>query len=113
MEHQKILNLLKEADNSSFVTRKWNIFNDQSNENYSVRNEIIYSTEVLKSNFCDYNDAYISVRSDIFIIRRNNANPVKFNNRGVFTKCITNIDGTTIHDAENLDLVMPMYNLLE
>ena len=28
--------------------------NDQSNPNYSVRNEIIYSTEVLKSNFCDY-----------------------------------------------------------
>ena len=30
-----------------------------------------------------------------------------------FTKCITKIDETTIDDPENLDLVMPMYNLLE
>ena len=58
MEHQKILNLLNEANNSNFVTRKWNIFNDQSNINYDVGNKIIYNTEVLKSNFCDYNDAY-------------------------------------------------------
>ena len=30
-----------------------------------------------------------------------------------FTKCITKIDGTTIHDAEELFLVIPMYNLIE
>ena len=30
-----------------------------------------------------------------------------------FTKCITKIDGTTIDDAEDLDVVMPVYNLLE
>ena len=62
MEHQKILNSLNEANNSKFVTRKWNIVNDQSNANYDVGNEIIYNTEVLKSNLCDYNDAYILVR---------------------------------------------------
>ena len=50
MEHQKILNLLNEASDSKFVTRKWNIVNDQSNANHDVGNEIIYSTEVLKSN---------------------------------------------------------------
>ena len=49
MEHQTILNLLKEPNDSKFVTRKWNV-NDQSNVNYDVGIEIIYNTEVLKSN---------------------------------------------------------------
>ena len=48
MEHQKILNLLNETSGSKFMARKWNIANDQWNANYSVRNEIIYNTEVLK-----------------------------------------------------------------
>ena len=53
MKHQKILNVLNEANDSKFVTRKWNTVNDESNTNYDVRNEIIYNTEVLKSNLCD------------------------------------------------------------
>ena len=40
-EHQKILNLLNETSDSKFVTRKWNIVNDQSNANDDVGNEII------------------------------------------------------------------------
>ena len=67
MEHQEILILLIEQNNSKFVTRKWNIVNDQSNAIYDLRNEIIYNTEVLKSNLCDYNDAYILVRGNITI----------------------------------------------
>ena len=67
MEHQKILNLLNEASNSKFVTRKWNIVNDNSKANYEEGNEIIYNTEVSKSNLCDYNDAYILVRGDITV----------------------------------------------
>ena len=38
MEHQKILNVLNEVNDSKFVTRKWNIVNDESNANYDVRN---------------------------------------------------------------------------
>ena len=48
MEHQKILNVLNESNDSKFVTRNWNIVNDKSDVNYSVRNEISYNTEVLK-----------------------------------------------------------------
>ena len=59
MEHQKVLNLLKEVNDSKFATRKWNTLNDNSKENYNVGNEII-----LKSNLCDYNHAYILVRGD-------------------------------------------------
>ena len=67
MEHQEILILLIEQNNSKFVTRKWNIVNDQSNAIYDLRNEIIYNTEVLKSNLCDYDNAYILVRGNITI----------------------------------------------
>ena len=59
MEYQKILKLLNEASDSTFVTRKWNIVNDQSYGKDGERNEIIYNTDVLKSNLCDYNNAYI------------------------------------------------------
>ena len=58
MDHQKLLNSLNEESNSKFVTRKLNIVNDQSNVNYDVGNEIVYNTEVLISNLCDYNDTY-------------------------------------------------------
>ena len=48
---------MNEPNDSKFVARKWNIVNDQSNANYDVGYEIIYNTEVLKSNLCDYKDA--------------------------------------------------------
>ena len=57
MEHQKIVNLLNEPNDSKFVTRKGNIVNDQSNANFDVGNEIIYNREVLKSNLWEYNYA--------------------------------------------------------
>ena len=41
------------------------------------------------------------------------ATQVAFKSCAQFTKCITKINGTTIDDAEDLDLVMPMYNLIE
>ena len=58
MKHQKILSLLNKANDYKLVTRKWNIFNDNSNLNYNLQNEIIYYTEVLKSNLCDYNKTW-------------------------------------------------------
>ena len=68
---------------------------------------------MLKSIFSDYNDAYIPVRVDITIIGRNLATEEAFNNCAPFIKCITKIDGTTIDYAKDLDLLMPMYNMLE
>ena len=58
---------MNEPSDSKFVARKWNIVIDQSNENYHAGNEIIYDTEVLISNLCNYNDAYISARSNITV----------------------------------------------
>ena len=61
---------------------------------------------MLKSNLCDYNDAYILVRGDITIIGRNILIEVAFQNCVLFIKFITKIDGTTIDNAEDLDLDM-------
>ena len=90
MEHQKIWNLVNEEIDFKFAT------NDQSNMNYDSGNELIYNTEVLKSNLCDYNDAYILVKGDITVIA------VSFKSYAPFTKCITKTYGITIDDAEDL-----------
>ena len=112
MERQKILNLLNEANYSKFVTRKWNIVNDNSKANYGEGHEITYNTEVLKSNLCDYNDAYILATGYITVTTGLQIQVV-FKKCAPFIKCITKIDGATINQAENLDLVMPIYNLIE
>ena len=46
MEHQKIWKLLKEANDSKFVRRKWNTVNDNSRTCYDVGSETIYNTEI-------------------------------------------------------------------
>ena len=112
MENQKTLNLLNEASDSKFTTRKWNMVNDQSNANYDIGNKIIYNTEVLKSNLCDYNDAYILAKGDI-AITGHQAAEVAFKIFLPFTKDITKINETTIDNADDSNLVMPMYNLIE
>ena len=112
MEQQKILNLLNEANDSKFVTRKWNIVNDNSKSNYDATNEITYNTEILESNLRDYNDAYILVRDDVTFIAAS-ATQVAFKNCAPFSKCIPKIDEATIDDAEDLDLVMWMYSVIE
>ena len=109
MEHQKILNLLSETNDSKFVTRKWNIVNDKPKSNYEVTNEITYNTEIWKSNVRDYNHAYILRRSHITVVTAP-VTQVAFKNCAPFTKYITN---EALDDAKDLDLVMPMYILLK
>ena len=107
MEHQKTLNLLNDANDSKFVTRKWNIVNGNLNLSYAAANKITYDTEVLESNLCYYNDVYILVTDDITVITAP-ATQVAFKNCAPFTKYLTKVDGTIIDDAKDLDLVMPM-----
>ena len=92
MEYQKILNVLN-ANYSKFVTRNWNTINDQSNANYSVGKEIIYSIEALKSNICDSNNAYIPVRGNI-TTTGHSVTQVPFRNFPPFIKCIAKNDET-------------------
>ena len=107
MEQQKILNLLNEANDSKFATRKWNVVNDNSKSNYDVTNEITQNTEILKPNLCYYKDAYILVRGNS-IVAAAPATRVACKNCAPFTKCIAKFYETTIDDAEDLDLLMSM-----
>ena len=104
--------MLNETSGSKLVTRKGNIVNNNSKWNYDATNEVTYNTEILKSNLCDYNDAYILVRRDITVMAVPTTQ-VAFKNCLPFTKCITKIVETEIDDAKNFDLVMPMYSLIE
>ena len=101
---------MNEANDSKFVTRKWNIVNDSSKSIYAAVNEINCNTEILKSNLCDYNDAYTLVAGDFTVVAASTTQ-VAFKDCALFTKCITKKDGTTIHDAENLGLVMSIANV--
>ena len=118
METQKIANFLGNAHNESlkFATRKWYFINDQNNTDYGdgveTRN-LKLETKVIKSNLCDYSDAYILVTGDI-TARGGDANvKVAFKNCAPFTKCVTHINDEHVDNADNLDIVMPMYNLIE
>ena len=71
---------------------------------------------MLRSDSCDFRDAYIVVKGTIAVARPNNAKRnkvVTFKNNAPFINCISKINGIKIDNAEDLDVVMPMYNLLE
>ena len=79
---------------------------------------------MLKSNLCDYSDGYILVKGTITVtapganndannIRDKRNRPVILTNNAPFVSCITRINGELIEDADDLDIVMPMYNLVE
>ena len=128
MEYDKINNLLLSEDNESeqlskFVTREYvrvNSLLDTYNENKSIR----FKTPMLRSNLCDNSDTYILVKATITVTApgvNNNANnirdkrnrPVILKNNAPFVSCITRINGELIEGADDLDIVMSMYNLLE
>ena len=123
MENQKIINLLNKDDNDSkhFATKKWYIINDENNANYGVDKDtgannpdtIKYNTRVLKPNLCDYAEAYILVDGTIRATNAINATRLAFKNCAPFIKCNLEINDEHVDTAENLDLVMPMYNLIE
>ena len=76
---------------------------------------------MLRSSLCDYSDAYILVKGNISVnntaaagAAENNTNKkVIFKNCAPFTNCISKINNTQIDNAEYIDIVMPMYNLIE
>ena len=120
MEFQKIINLLDITSDDKglprFVTKKWIEAYDQSGKNYNVNKEIIIKTPMLRSDLSNFSDAYIIVKGTITVTNPNNAKrnkAVAFKNNAPFTNCITKINDIKIYNAEDLDVVMPMYNLLE
>ena len=119
MEIQKIANFLGDVDNKSskFVTRKWYVINDQNNTDYREGNEdsttVKFETKVIKPSLCDYSDTYIIVTGNITATGGDANTRVAFKNCAPFTKCIKHINDGHVDNADNLDIIMPMYNLIE
>ena len=123
MQRQKIANLLNTESNqpSKFRTRNWIEINDDVRVVYSPNKQIRFKTSMLRSSLCDYSDAYILVKGNITVnntaadgAAANNTNKkVIFKNCAPFTSCISKINNTQIDNAEYIDIVMPMYNLIE
>ena len=123
MENQKIINLLDKIDTDSkhFATKKWYIINDENNTNYGVNKDtgannpdtIKYDTRALKPNLCDYAEAYILVDGTIRGTGGNNNTRLALKNCAPFTKCNLEIIDEHVDTTENLDITMPMYNLIE
>ena len=88
---------------------------------YFPNKQIRFKTAMLRSSLCDYSDAYILVKGNITVnntaadgAAANNTNKkVIFKNCAPFTNCISKINNTQIDNAEYIDIVMPMYNLIE
>ena len=122
MEYQKITNLLGNTSNKvpRFITKKWIEVYDQSGtaENrYNPNKQIRFKASMLRSYLCDYTDAYIVITGDITVEGPENRDrknrPLAFKNNAPFISCISKINGVLIENAEDLDVLMPMYNLVE
>ena len=115
METQKIVNLLNGSDNenSKFATKKWYVIDSESKGNYSHENPIKFLTSSLESSLCDYSDAYILVKENITVTGGNVNTKVAFKNCAPFEECRTEISETFVNTAENTNIAMPMYNLIE
>ena len=69
-----------------------------------------------RSDLCDYSDAYIVVKGKIIVTNPDNDaydKKLTFNNNAPFVSCLSKINETLIGNAEDLDIVMPIYNLVE
>ena len=105
---------------SEFRTKNWVEINDGTRETYNKDSQIKPKTSMLKSSSYDYSDAYILVKGIITIApvtppaaNANNNKEVVFKISAIFTDCISEINNTQIDYAKNIDVVMPMYNLVE
>ena len=115
METQKIANFDNEY--SKLPTRKWYVINNQNNTDYGEGNEdsttVKFESKVIKSNLFDYSEAHILVRGNMTATGGDVNTRVAFKNCAPFTKCVTHINDEQVDNADNFDIIMPMYNLTE
>ena len=97
--------------------------NDELRGTYNVNSQIKFKITMLRSSLCDYNDVYILIKGKITITGAgDNAaarqaderdKGVAFKNCAPFTNCISEINNTQIDHVKDIDIVMPMYDLIE
>ena len=108
---------------SKFRTKNWIEKNVQSRGVYNANSDIRFKTTMLKSSLCDYSDVYILVKGRMTITGEGadaaarkadeRDKRVTFKNCAPFINFKTEINSTEIDNAKNIDVVMPMYNLIE
>ena len=108
---------------SKFRTKNWVGISDESRGAYNVNRQIKFKTTMLKSSLCDCSDAYILVKGTITIagagvdVAARQADErdkgVAFKNCAPFINCISEINNTKVGNAKDIDIVIPMYNLIE
>ena len=120
MGYNKITNLLgklSEDEIPKFTTVKWIEIFDQFNNSYNPNKDIRFKTSQLRCDLCDFNEAYIVVTGKITATNPGNNNDVynrkvSLKNSAPFFNCILKINNQLIEDAQDLDILMLMYNLL-
>ena len=121
MKCQKITNLLGNTSDKvhRFITKKWIEVHDKSGtaeDRYKPRKQIRFKTSTLRSDLCDYSDAYIVLKGKIIAATPDSDaydKKLALKNNAPFISCILKINNTLIDNAEDLDIVLPMYNLTE
>ena len=119
MEFHKINNLLGPAHDKvpRFITKKWIEVQGQSGSTYNASKRVRFKTSLLRSDLCYYFDAYVWVNGTITVTDPNKNDNfdrrLTLTNNAPFISCISKINGELIENVEDLDIVIPMYNLLE
>ena len=121
MEYKKITNLLGTTPDEvpRFITKKWIEVHDQSGsaeDRYKPSKQITFKTSMLRSDLCDSSDAYVvyellMLQEQEMRVKANRC--LAFKNDAAFISCILKINNMLIDNAEDLDVAMPMYNLIE
>ena len=122
IEYQKITDLLDAASDNvaRIITKKWIEVHDQSGsaeDRCKPSKQIRFKRSMLRSDLCDYSDAYIIVKGTIIIEGRNNRDiknrSLALKNSAPFISCISKTNKVFIDNAADLGIVMSMYSLIE
>ena len=119
--NEKIISLLDDTTNqpSKLRTKNWIEINDESRGKYD-NNHIKFKSSMIMSNLYDYSDIYVLVKGTLTVLNMaaggaavNNTNKnVIFKNCDLFTNRITEINNTQVYEAQDIDIVMSLYNLI-
>ena len=117
MGYNKITNLLDKDEIPKFTTIKWIEIFYLSNGTYNKNKDIRFKTNKLRNDLCDSNDAYVVATGKITATNPGNDNnvynrKVSLKKSAPFFNCTLKINSQLIEDAQDLDVVMPIYNLL-
>ena len=82
---------------------------------------IKFKTSMIRSNLCDYSDSYIRIKATITVANteardaavNNTSKKVIFKNCALFTNYVSRINHTQVDDAQDIDIVLPTYNLIK